>query len=58
MANVLAREKRLAVTAALVDGCSIRTTERMTGCHRDTIMRFGLTLGEGCDRLHNRPRSR
>jgi IS1 family transposase len=54
MANVLAREKRLAVTAALVDGCSIRTTERMTGVHRDTIMRFGLTLGEGCDRLHNR----
>lgn len=54
MANVLPREKRLAVTAALVDGNSIRATERMTGVHRDTIMRFALTLGEGCDRLHNR----
>ena len=54
MANVLAPEKRLAVTAALVDGNSIRAVERMTGVHRDTIMRFGLTLGEGCDRLHNR----
>lgn len=54
MANVLPREKRLAVTAALVDGNSIRAVERMTGVHRDTIMRFGLTLGEGCDRLHNR----
>jgi IS1 family transposase len=54
MANVLPREKRLAVTAALVDGNSIRAVERMTGVHRDTIMRFGLALGEGCDRLHNR----
>ena len=54
MGNVLAPEKRLAVLAALVDGNSIRATERMTGVHRDTIMRFGLTVGEGCDRLHNR----
>lgn len=54
MANVLPHEKRLAVTAALVDGNSIRAVERMTGVHRDTIMRFGLTLGAGCDRLHNR----
>lgn len=54
MANVLPREKRLAVLAALVDGNSIRAVERMTGVHRDTIMRFGVQLGEGCDRLHNR----
>jgi len=54
MANVLPREKRLAVLAALVDGNSIRAAERMTGVHRDTIMRFGLTVGEGSDRLHNR----
>jgi IS1 family transposase len=54
MANVLPREKRLAVLAALVDGNSIRATERMTEVHRDTIMRFGLQVGEGCDRLHNR----
>jgi IS1 family transposase len=54
MANVLPREKRLAVLAALVDGNSIRAAERMTGVHRDTVMRFGVQLGEGSDRLHNR----
>ena len=54
MSNVLSDEKRLAVLAALCDGNSIRAVERMTGVHRDTIMRFGLTLGEGAIRLHNR----
>lgn len=54
MANVLPREKRLAVLAALVDGNSIRAVERMTGVHRDTIMRFGILCGEGAERLHNR----
>lgn len=54
MANVLPDEKRLAVFAALCDGNSIRAVERMTGVHRDTIMRFGLALGEGAIRLHDR----
>lgn len=54
MANVLCDEKRLAILAALCDGNSIRAVERMTGVHRDTIMRFGLTLGEGAVNLHNR----
>jgi IS1 family transposase len=54
MANVLCAEKRLAILAALCDGNSIRAVERMTSVHRDTIMRFGLALGEGAIRLHNR----
>lgn len=54
VANVLDPEKRLRVFAALCDGNSIRAVERMTGVHRDTIMRFGLTLGEGAIHLHNR----
>lgn len=53
MANVLQPEKRLAVLAALVDGNSVRATERMTGVNLRTILRFGLTLGEGAQRLHN-----
>jgi IS1 family transposase len=48
MANVLPRQKQLAALGALVEGCSIRSTERMTGIHRDTIMRLGARVGEGC----------
>lgn len=52
--NVLPTEKRLDVLAALVNGNGIRATERITGVHRDTIMRFGAMIGEGCARLHDR----
>lgn len=54
MANVLSAEKRLEVLAALVNGTSIRAASRMTGVHQDTIGRFGLAMGEGCERLHDR----
>ena len=53
MANVLPRSKRLAVIGALVEGCSIRSTERMQGVHRDTIMRLGVKIGNGCADLLN-----
>ena len=36
---------------ALVEGNSIRSVERLTGCHRDTIMRLMVRVGEGCERL-------
>ena len=32
---------------------SIRATERLTDTHRDTIMRLGVRIGMGCDKLHN-----
>jgi len=38
--NKLKPEKQVAVIRALVEGSSIRSTERMTGVHRDTIMRL------------------
>lgn len=46
--NVLKKEKQLAVIGALVEGNSIRSVERMTGVHRDTIMRLLVRVGEGC----------
>lgn len=49
--NVLPRSKQLAVLGALVEGNSIRSTERMFGVHRDTIMRLGVRVGEGCANL-------
>jgi hypothetical protein len=52
--SVLSMETRSRVTACLVDGTSIRATERITGVHRDTVMRLGVALGEGCARLFDR----
>jgi IS1 family transposase len=37
--------------SALVEGNSIRSTERMTQTHRDTIMRLLRTVGDGCQQL-------
>ncbi len=51
--NILPREKQIAAIAALTEGCSIRSVERLTGIHRDTIMRLGIRVGEGCASLHD-----
>ena len=51
MPNVLSLEKQITAIGALAEGCSIRSIERMTGIHRDTIMRLGVRVGEGCKRL-------
>ncbi len=49
--NILPKEKKLAVLSALVEGNSIRSTERMTGVHRDTIMRLLVEVGERCQAM-------
>lgn len=36
---------------ALAEGNSIRSIERMTGIHRDTIMRLGVKVGQACQTL-------
>src|ERR1700687_3276420 len=54
MANILGRDKQITVTAALAEGNSIRSIERMTGIHRDTIMRLGIKIGQGCAALLDR----
>ena len=51
MANILPRDKQIAVIAALSEGMSIRSVERLTGIHRDTIMRLGARVGRGCAAL-------
>ena len=45
-------EKQTAAIAALTEGGSIRSTERLTGIHRDSIMRLGVRVGQGCEDLH------
>lgn len=51
MANVLNMDKQIAVVASLAEGSSIRSIERMTGIHRDTVMRLGGKVGQGCTAL-------
>src|SRR5580693_7162904 len=51
MSNALNAEKQIAIIAALAEGSSIRSLERITGVHRDTIMRLGVRVGKGCQTL-------
>src|SRR5213592_4577727 len=51
MAYILAKEKQVAVIAALAEGSSIRSIERMTGINRNTIMNLGVRVGQGCAAL-------
>lgn len=53
MANVLSTGKQVAVISALAEGSGIRQIERITGVHRDTIMRLGVRVGKGCASLLN-----
>lgn len=49
--NNLKSEKQEMAIAALVEGASIRSVERMTGIHRDTIMRLMVRTGQNCEQL-------
>lgn len=52
--NKLDMDRQVQIISALVEGNSIRSVERMTGVHRDTIMRLAVRVGDGCDRLMDR----
>ena len=51
MANKLSTEKKAAAVGMLCEGSSIRSVERITGIHRDTVMRLGVRIGEGCRQI-------
>ena len=46
--------RRTQIINCLVEGNSIRSTERMTDTHRDTVMRLLVEVGEGCATAHGR----
>ena len=48
MSNTLSPEEKTNVIFHLAEGSSIRSIERITGIHRDTIMRLGVKVGENC----------
>jgi IS1 family transposase len=49
--NILKTEKQEMVIKGLVEGSSIRSIERMTGVHRDTIMRLMVKVGNACEKF-------
>jgi IS1 family transposase len=49
--NTLPKDKQATIIRAHVEGNSIRSMERMTGVHRDTIMRLVVRTGQGCAQL-------
>lgn len=49
--NKLSMDQQISVISSLTEGCSIRSVERMTGIHRDTIMRLSVRVGENCTGL-------
>lgn len=51
--NALSFDKKVRVVSALVEGCSIRATERLTDVTAKTINNLGVQVGEACRRLHN-----
>jgi IS1 family transposase len=46
--NIVRPERKLRILNLLVEGNSIRSTERLTRTHRDTIMRILVDAGEKC----------
>jgi IS1 family transposase len=51
MSNSLNKTEQTTVIAGLAEGNSIRSIERMTHIHRDTIMRLGVRVGEACAQI-------
>lgn len=49
--NNLKQDKQVAVIQCLVNGASVRATERITDVHRDTIMRLTVKAGKNCESL-------
>lgn len=44
-------EKAISVLSLLVEGCSLRSVERVTGVHRNTILDLLVLVGLRCERL-------
>src|SRR5438093_2209839 len=52
--NKLSPERRAQVVAALVEGNSIRSTVRMTGVAKNTVVKLLRNLGRACDEYQRR----
>src|SRR5271169_6838239 len=53
MANVISNAKKVAVISALVEGCSVRSTSRLTGVSKGAILRLLVSVGNACTAYHD-----
>jgi IS1 family transposase len=51
--NRLSTAKKVAVISALVEGCSVRSTSRMTGVAKGTILRLLAEVGSACAKFQD-----
>lgn len=54
MANVPSAEKQTAIIQALVEGCSVRSTSRMTGASKGAVLRTLMKVGNVCAQYQSR----
>src|ERR1017187_4382505 len=54
MANIISTEKKVAVISALVEGCSIRATSRLTGVSKGAVLRLLVSVGNACAEYQDR----
>ena len=52
--NRLSISKRTQILSCLVEGCSIRSTSRLTGASKAAILRLLSRVGPMCDKYHDR----
>lgn len=52
--NTLSLEKKTLILSQLVEGASVRSIERVTGVHRDTILRLMVSVGERAGEIMDR----
>jgi hypothetical protein len=52
--NILSLEKKTLILSQLVEGTSVRSIERITGVHRDTILRLMVSGGERAQEIMDR----
>jgi len=52
--NVLPSEKRAQILGCLVEGCSMRSTQRMTGVAKKTVERLLIAAGQACTKAHDK----
>jgi IS1 family transposase len=51
--NRMSTERRAAVVRALVEGCSVRATVRMTGASKNTVVKLLVELGAACTKYQD-----
>jgi transposase-like protein/IS1 family transposase len=52
--DYLSEERGITAIQLLLEGCSVRTSERITGLHRDAILRLLVVAGQRCEALMQR----